>query len=270
MDHRADHSEEFDALPAPSPAAEPTSPFEPVLPCFCTRCGSPLDALSRLCPRCSVQESTPPRPERNLSSASLASAIALYFAILAVSVVGIAAILNGAAVVETEAAVLIIDSVLVVAWCVASRREIRPGLTIPRLRWFALAAGISIATFGIAMALLQFLHHALGLPLLDPLAPWRNSHGLGVTILAICVQPGIIEELAFRGVILGGLRRVLRDHEAVLVSAAMFMIIHLSVPSFPHLFLIGLALGYLRIRTRSLLPGMLAHFLHNLYCVLAG
>jgi len=42
------------------------------------------------------------------------------------------------------------------------------------------------------------------------------------------------------------------------------MMIHLSVPSFPHLFLMGLALGYLRSRTGSLYAGMVLHFTHNL------
>jgi membrane protease YdiL (CAAX protease family) len=45
------------------------------------------------------------------------------------------------------------------------------------------------------------------------------------------------------------------------------MILHLAIPSFPHLFVMGVALGWLRVHTGSLYPGMLLHFCHNLICV---
>ncbi len=79
----------------------------------------------------------------------------------------------------------------------------------------------------------------------------------------------MIEELAFRGIIFGALRRVLEPMEAVLVSALMFMILHLAIASFPHLFAIGLLLGWLRMHTGSMYPGMLLHFLHNFLVVLS-
>jgi membrane protease YdiL (CAAX protease family) len=57
--------------------------------------------------------------------------------------------------------------------------------------------------------------------------------------------------------------------EAVLISALMFMVLHLAVLSFPHLLVIGLVLGYVRVRSGSLYPCMLLHFTHNLLVVLA-
>ena len=88
-------------------------------------------------------------------------------------------------------------------------------------------------------------------------------------VVLICVQPAVIEELAFRGAILGVLRDLLGTREAVIVSALMFMILHLAILSFPHLLLVGLALGYLRVRTKSLYPCMVMHFTHNLLVILA-
>jgi len=69
------------------------------------------------------------------------------------------------------------------------------------------------------------------------------------------------------GVVLQSMQPLLSPAEAVFVSALMFMILHLSVASFPHTFIMGVAAGWLCVRTRSLLPGMLLHFLHNGYCV---
>jgi membrane protease YdiL (CAAX protease family) len=82
-------------------------------------------------------------------------------------------------------------------------------------------------------------------------------------------MPAVFEELAFRGVILTSLTRVMGSTEAGVVSAFMFMVLHLSVPSFPHLLLMGLALAYIRLKSGSVLPGMLLHFTHNLLCVVA-
>ena len=95
------------------------------------------------------------------------------------------------------------------------------------------------------------------------------GYGWGTVILVFCIQPAVIEELAFRGVILGSLRRVLGRRDAVIVSALMFMVLHLSVLSFPHLLLIGLVLGYLRIRSGSLYPCMVLHFTHNFMAIMA-
>ena len=83
------------------------------------------------------------------------------------------------------------------------------------------------------------------------------------------MQPAIFEELASRGVIFGALERVLAVREAIMVSALLFMIIHLAVLSFPHLLVLGLVLGYLRVRTGSLYPGMVLHFTHNLLVVMS-
>ena len=47
------------------------------------------------------------------------------------------------------------------------------------------------------------------------------------------------------------------------IAAALFAIIHQSVVSMPVLFVVGLYLGWLRHRSGSLLPCVLAHFGHN-------
>jgi membrane protease YdiL (CAAX protease family) len=62
---------------------------------------------------------------------------------------------------------------------------------------------------------------------------------------------------------LSGLQRVMAARDAVIVSSTLFMIIHLSPLSFPHLLLIGLVLGWMRVRSGSLYPGMVLHFVHN-------
>lgn len=79
----------------------------------------------------------------------------------------------------------------------------------------------------------------------------------------MCITPAVFEELAFRGVIFGILERRVRLTEAFFISSVAFAILHLSVLSlFTHLPM-GLYLCWLRHRSGSLYPAMLAHFLHN-------
>jgi len=98
----------------------------------------------------------------------------------------------------------------------------------------------------------------------------EEAQPLWVLVLSICVVPGIFEELFFRGLVQGVLERLLRKREAWIVQAVIFAIAHVNLLGFfTYLVFMGLWLGWLRNRTGSLLPGMLAHFCHNLCCVLA-
>lgn len=90
--------------------------------------------------------------------------------------------------------------------------------------------------------------------------------GPGLWIL-FCIFPGIIEEIGFRGLLQPMLMQALPKYKAMLIVAAMFAGIHLSVYSFPYLLLVGLYLGWLREQTRSLYPCMLAHALHNAFVI---
>jgi sodium transport system permease protein len=79
----------------------------------------------------------------------------------------------------------------------------------------------------------------------------------------MALSPAIWEELLFRGVCLGLLLRVTGRAPAIVISAAYFGIIHLSVFRLAPTFVLGVILATLVVRTRSLLPAMLFHFVYN-------
>jgi len=87
-------------------------------------------------------------------------------------------------------------------------------------------------------------------------------------LLDFCVIAPILEELAFRGVILSALGRAFDRGASVLLTAFLFATIHLSPISFLHLFLVGLVCGHLRLRSGSIYPSILAHSGYNLAIVL--
>lgn len=92
----------------------------------------------------------------------------------------------------------------------------------------------------------------------DPLTTYATLLA-GVFIAPIC------EELFFRGLVLGGLRRSMSNVPAVIISALVFALAHFDVGSFAVLLVIGLILGYLRCRSRSIWPCIALHMLNNGY-----
>ena len=81
-------------------------------------------------------------------------------------------------------------------------------------------------------------------------------------LVATFVAP-ICEEVFFRGFVLMGLSRGMPPGWAILISSLLFAIAHGDPGSFAVLFIIGLALAFLRWRTRSLWPSILLHTLNN-------
>ncbi|MEW6249263.1 MAG: CPBP family intramembrane glutamic endopeptidase [Planctomycetota bacterium] len=162
-----------------------------------------------------------------------------------------------------------LTSIMVVIWVAARWPDVRPGLARLQASWCVMAALLAVPTFLLASVVLLVLVRVLEVPYIDFSAPiMAAGQGFAVVVLLICLQPAVIEELAFRGLILSALRDLLSDRDAIMVSAVMFMIIHCSVLSLPHLLTLGLVLAWLRVRTGSLWPGIVLHFGHNFLVVL--
>lgn len=74
----------------------------------------------------------------------------------------------------------------------------------------------------------------------------------------------VCEEIFFRGLLPWLWRRHVGSRGALWGPAALFAAAHGSLGLLPLLFLLGLALGWCRERSGSLLPGMVLHFFVNL------
>lgn len=84
-----------------------------------------------------------------------------------------------------------------------------------------------------------------------------------VSVLVIAVLPGVCEELVVRGVLLPSLARSLGGARgawlAILASALLFGAIHLDPYRLSFTVALGAVFGFLRLRTGSLWPSVLAH-----------
>lgn len=88
-----------------------------------------------------------------------------------------------------------------------------------------------------------------------------------VNIIAVSVIPPLVEEFLFRGIVLGKLR-IFGDAFALFLSSALFAIMHGNIVQIPFAFIVGLALAFLTIKTNSLLPAIVVHFIVNFRSVI--
>ena len=58
--------------------------------------------------------------------------------------------------------------------------------------------------------------------------------------------------------------------KAILISSLFFGIIHLNVHQAVNGFFIGIVMGFIYIKTDSLILTIFLHFINNLYCLIAG
>jgi membrane protease YdiL (CAAX protease family) len=98
----------------------------------------------------------------------------------------------------------------------------------------------------------------------DSIKSLRDLHLSQLTLVTLfCLFPAITEEIAFRGLVQHWLVSAIPPMRALLIASALFMALHFSVVSATYLLLVGLLLGWAKLKTGSLYPSMLIHFLHN-------
>ncbi len=106
--------------------------------------------------------------------------------------------------------------------------------------------------------------------------PLQNSTSIdpkdaGTFILAIFVMaviPSITEELLFRGIILQGLRKRFGDIGAIYMTALLFALMHMSFQQLIYPFILGSIMGYIVIRTGSLISSIVVHFINNFLVIM--
>ena len=86
-------------------------------------------------------------------------------------------------------------------------------------------------------------------------------------IISTAVIPGIVEEIMFRGIILTNLAPYGKGM-AIVASALLFGLMHMNPSQFFYTTLMGITLGYIYVKTRSIWICMVIHFTNNALGVL--
>lgn len=81
-------------------------------------------------------------------------------------------------------------------------------------------------------------------------------------VLAVCVAP-FVEEVIFRGYLLGVVRQHFGRVTAAIATSILFAAVHQNIPGIPALFVLGLGFAFAYERTGSILAPMFMHVLFN-------
>lgn len=226
-----------------------------------------------------------PDPLYHAAAPIRVAAVVTAFAIAAIYVLQVVTSLA----LSTPGALIVTFSATAMGVAAAAKdRSFRLGVSAAPPRFWIAAALIGLSTWYVDLTLVTWL----GPPGDSPLLESSVKHAPGaVAVIAFAIAPAIAEELVFRGVLARSLARrsittavpgcvprqgfprvtalPLREcggrslPTAIIASSLVFSLYHLLPAQVVATFPLGLALATLAVRSDSVLPGMLAHFLNN-------
>ena len=139
--------------------------------------------------------------------------------------------------------------------------------------WLAVPAIVAVGLFG------EWIMGRIAEPLnlsshwtewFDADLVWAPTPILSLSLLEYVVFAPVFEEIAFRGLLFGLLRRRFAMVPAAVISAGIFATAHgYGVLGFASVFWSGLVWAWAYEKTGSLVPGMIAHGINNLLVCLA-
>ncbi len=91
------------------------------------------------------------------------------------------------------------------------------------------------------------------------LAQYITGGDIILSLLAVGIIGPVFEEILFRGLIFGELRKITRVRAALFIQAVLFGIYHLDIIQGSYAFLIGILLGYVYYRSNSIVAPMIVH-----------
>lgn len=161
-------------------------------------------------------------------------------------------------------------TLLIVAIAVRSERDSPSGIGLGRFRWWSLPVGITfLVAANFALMLLQNLvlsHAPASIAEITPLLP--HTSGERSVWALLCVVVAFSEEITFRGYLITRLALLTGNRRwiGVLISSVAFASGHLyqGFGGFLLIFVYGLMFSALFLATRSLYPGIIAHFLQDI------
>ena len=96
----------------------------------------------------------------------------------------------------------------------------------------------------------------------------QGIKSLVIYLICVGVIPAVMEEFAFRGVLLGTARKYTSDGFAIISNAILFSLLHGNLRQIPFTFLLGIYLAYITVYTDSVVPAMVVHCVNNAMSVI--
>ena len=83
------------------------------------------------------------------------------------------------------------------------------------------------------------------------------------TLFVVALIPAVCEEMMFRGYVLTAFSNKFKPKTAILISACLFGIYHMSIVRFFATAFLGYVICYVAYKSKSIFPGMIMHFINN-------
>lgn len=138
------------------------------------------------------------------------------------------------------------------------------------VKYYLHAILLTVATFfglsGLNGYFIQFLQK-FGYKYPEQSLPTFSAVNIILTVLTVCVIPAVTEEAFFRGVLtrsLDGANTVI----ACLIGGLYFSLFHMNPAQTPYQFALGFCYTLLALKSGSVFPTVIAHFLNNLIIVI--
>lgn len=179
-------------------------------------------------------------------------------------------VLNFTAFGKTYSTLLIIDTIFAIIVLIFFFFNFKSTIRLFRFKKHSANTIILIVIIAPIMALIvYYLGHFLNKSIFDSSEiiyynQFKNSPSpLFFSIISIGVFPAIFEEITFRGILFNQSLEIMGLKPTILVTSILFTILHLSLLSAIWLFPGALLLGYLRAKNKSIVYGIIGHFLYN-------
>ena len=144
-----------------------------------------------------------------------------------------------------------------------------------KLTHYAIAFGIYAAAY-VAVTIwslgVDFLDVPDWIKVPDNATDILETAGLPLTIITVAILAPIGEEVVFRGFALPGLASRLGATTAILITSAVFALIHVpgvGIGILPVTFILGVAFAFVYHKTKSLILAIAVHALHNAITIIA-
>ena len=138
-----------------------------------------------------------------------------------------------------------------------------------RLKYYMIAILLQIGLLSLSELNSLFLRvlESIGYEGSEIRLPSLDGFGFCGVLIVVALFPAVMEEVMFRGVLLGGLRSF-KTGWAVVICGALFSLYHQNPAQTVYQFCCGACFALVVVRSGSVLPTMLAHFLNNAFILI--
>jgi membrane protease YdiL (CAAX protease family) len=246
---------------------------------FCTQCGHPLPSSQRTTLQDAGVRIGPERVPWRSGQVVIAMVLIALIALVIAQVIVWLSGQDNPALAAWLTSLLVGVVILIIVWAVALR-PYRASLSslglrppeVPTPKWVGMTVGVLLLSLG-ATALYALLVRLAGTDiLLPPEIPVDivfPGPGVALTFLALALWTPLTEEIFFRGFIFAGLISRWSAPGAMIISAIIFSVFHVSPGVLIPIFITGTLFAWLYRQSGSLWPSIIAHAGQNAAALLA-